>query len=382
MGEMQVWFGRMQRWVRKEISNEERCKKRCWHGWRCRRNKCPYEHAPQPLKVWTPPGCGVEPQKGEAKNAQPEGVRTTKNVGEEEEGSHGVWRETVVVLGLRESPMVPPPQSDSRKEEFAKTTEGASINKSQTNDEETQQEEEQEQQQGGEKQEEEGAKEVEDGDTDSDISILRWLQGLKLRGDGGQMKGHKDLRPEVVEEEEMEEPQRKERMSHTDDHGGPPQVGLEVGEKVEKDEDLRQKEKSKMEGHKEQHSPQQQEEEQQGDDSGRHGEDRRGWKRRRWMQSQGKKRKRRRMAIRCNTQQELESMCGRKPKRGGGQKRRGAQRRVNQEEQNHNQRMGNGKWSSPRTYWRHGTKQSWKQQDKGRRPWDCCGGKGHKMGSK
>ena len=109
----------------------------------------------------------------------------------------------------------------------------------------------------GEKQEEKTAKEVEDSDTYSDVSILRWLQGLKLRGDGGQRKGHKDLRPEVVEEEETEEPQRQERMSHTEDHGGPhppPKVGLEVGEKEEKDEDLRQKEKSKMEGHKQQHS--------------------------------------------------------------------------------------------------------------------------------
>ena len=83
---------------------------------------------------------------------------------------------------------------------------------------------------------------------------------------------------------------------------------------------------------------------------------RRGWRRRRWMNSQGKKRKRRRTATRCNTQQGLDTMGVRKPKRGGGQKRRVAQRRENQEEQNHNQGRVNGKWGSPRTYWRHGTK--------------------------
>ena len=43
---------------------------------------------------------------------------------------------------------------------------------------------------------------------------------------------------------------------------------------------------------------------------------RRGWRRRRWMNSQGKKRKRRRTATRCNTQQGLDTMWVRKPKRG------------------------------------------------------------------
>ena len=90
------------------------------------------------------------------------------------------------------------------------------------------------------------------------------------------MKGHKDLRPEVVEDEDTAELQRQERKSHDEDHGGPrppPQVGLQVGEKEEKEEDHRQKEKSEMESHKEQYSPQRQEDEQQGEESGRHGED-------------------------------------------------------------------------------------------------------------
>ena len=165
--------------------------------------------------MWTPTICGVEPEKTEAENAQAEGVRTTENVGEEEESSRGVWWETVVVLDLGEPPKVPQTPSDNCKEEFAGTIEGASINKSQTNDDETQQEEEREKQQEGEKQEEKGAKKVEESDTDSDVSILRWLRGLKLRGDGGQRKGHKDLNLEVVEAEETEPPQRKERMSHT-----------------------------------------------------------------------------------------------------------------------------------------------------------------------
>ena len=70
----------------------------------------------------------MEPQRMEAKYAQPQGVRTTENVGEEEERSKcGVWRETVVVMDLREPSMVPPTQSDSRKVECAETTRGASI---------------------------------------------------------------------------------------------------------------------------------------------------------------------------------------------------------------------------------------------------------------
>ena len=80
-----MWFGRMQRWVRKEISKEERRKKRCWYGWRCRRKSCPFEHVPPPPKVWTPPEGGLEPQRREAKNPHPQGVRTTEIVGEEEE---------------------------------------------------------------------------------------------------------------------------------------------------------------------------------------------------------------------------------------------------------------------------------------------------------
>ena len=123
----------------------------------------------------------------------------------------GVWRETVVVVDLREPTMVPPTQSDNRKVECAKTTEDARINKSPTNDAHGQQKEEQEKQQEAENQEEKGTKEVEDRDTDRDVSILRWLKGLKTRGEGGEMKGHKDLRPEVVEEEEIAKLQRQER---------------------------------------------------------------------------------------------------------------------------------------------------------------------------
>ena len=127
MDGMHVSFERMEPWARKDIPNEERSKKRCWHGWRCRRNICPYEHAPHPPNVWTPPRCGVDPQKREAKKAQLEAVRTTQNVGDEEESSHGAWRETAQVVDLREPPKMPATQSESRKEEFASTTKGAST---------------------------------------------------------------------------------------------------------------------------------------------------------------------------------------------------------------------------------------------------------------
>ena len=277
MGEMHVWFGRMQRWVRKEISKEERRKKRCWYGWRCRRKSCPFEPVPPPPKVWTPPEGGLEPQRREAKNPHSQGVRTTEIVGEEEEmKSRGVWRETVVVVDLREPPLVAPTQSDNRKVGCAETTEAASTNKSLTNDVERQQKEEQAKQQERESQDDKGTKEVEDGDTDSDVSILTWLQGLKTRGEGGQMEGHKDVRPEVVDDEATVEQQRQERKSHTEDHGGPrpsPQVGLEVGEKEEKEEDHKQKEKSEIQSHKDQYPLQRQEDEQQGEESGGHGED-------------------------------------------------------------------------------------------------------------
>ena len=69
----------------------------------------------------------MEPQKREAEKAQLEGVRTTENAGDEEESSHSVWRETAVFLDLREPPKMPATQSESRKEEFAGTTESASI---------------------------------------------------------------------------------------------------------------------------------------------------------------------------------------------------------------------------------------------------------------
>ena len=49
--------------------------------------------------------------------------------------------------------------------------------------------------------------------------------------------------------------------------------GLEVGDKEEKDEELRQKEKSNLEGHNEEQSPQRQAEEQKGDECGTYGED-------------------------------------------------------------------------------------------------------------
>ena len=65
-------------------------------------------------------------------------------------------------------------------------------------------------------------------------------------------------------------------MSYTEGHGGsnpPSQVGLEVGEKEEKDEELKQKEKSNLEGHNEKQSPQRQAEEQKGDECGTYGED-------------------------------------------------------------------------------------------------------------
>ena len=52
--------------------------------------------------------------------------------------------------------------------------------------------------------------------------------------------------------------------------------GPEVGEKEAKEEDHMQKQKSEIEGHKEQYPPQRQEDEQQGEESGRHGEGRHG----------------------------------------------------------------------------------------------------------
>ena len=204
-------------------------------------------------------------------------MRTTEIVGEEEEMKNcGVWRETVVVVNLREPSLVAPTQSDNRKVGCAETTEAASTNKSLTNDVERQQKEEQAKRQERESQDDKRTKEVEDGDTDSDVSILTWLQGLTTRGEGGQMEGHKDLRPEVVDDEATVEQQRQERKSHTEDHGGPrpsPQVGLEVGQKEEKEEDHKQKEKSEIQSHKEQYPPQRQEDEQQGEESGGHGED-------------------------------------------------------------------------------------------------------------
>ena len=188
--------------------------------------------------------------------------------------------QTPVMLDLREPQKVPPTHSESHKDEHAGTTESASTNKSRTDQEETQQEEEQEKKQRNKKkQEDRGAKQVEDSTTNNDISILRWQQGLKLTGDRGQRKGHKDLKPqvvegeetqepqrhhkdlrlEVVEEEETEEPQGQMKMSHTADHGGshpPPQLGPEIVEKEVKDADLKQKERSNMEGQKKQYSPQ------------------------------------------------------------------------------------------------------------------------------
>ena len=117
------------------------------------------------------------------------------------------------------------------------------------------------------------------------------------------------------------------------------------------------------------------------------------WRRRRWMNNQGKKRIRRRTATRCNTQQELESMWVRKPKARGRTEENGSREEgtsspsatratIPKTNQNHHQGRVNGKWSSLRTYWGHGSKPSSKQQDKGRRPWDCCGGKGHRMWAK
>ena len=46
-----------------------------------------------------------------------------------------------------------------------------------------------------------------------------------------------------------------------------------MGEKEEKDEELKQKEKSNLEGHNEEQSPQRQEEDQKGDECGTYGED-------------------------------------------------------------------------------------------------------------
>ena len=99
----------------------------------------------------------MEPLRREAKNAQPQGVGTTEKVGEEEEmRNFGVWRESVVVVDLREPSMVPPTQSDNRKVECAETTEAASTNKSLTNDVERQQNEEQAKQQERENQDVKG----------------------------------------------------------------------------------------------------------------------------------------------------------------------------------------------------------------------------------
>ena len=91
--------------------------------------------------------------------------------------------------------LVAPTQSDNRKVGCTETTEDASTNKSLTNDVERQEKEEQAKQQERENQDDKGTKEVEDGDTDSDVSILTWLQGLKTRGEGGQMEGQKGFAP-------------------------------------------------------------------------------------------------------------------------------------------------------------------------------------------
>ena len=42
MGEIQVWFGRMTKWVRTEVQKEEVKTRRCWDGWDCKKMKCPY----------------------------------------------------------------------------------------------------------------------------------------------------------------------------------------------------------------------------------------------------------------------------------------------------------------------------------------------------
>ena len=73
---------------------------------------------------------------------------------------------------------------------------------------------------------------------------MEGTRGAVCCSNRGQMKGHKDLQPEVGEDEATAERQRQERKSHTEDHGGPrppPQVRIEVGEKEEKEEDHMQK---------------------------------------------------------------------------------------------------------------------------------------------
>ena len=41
MGEMEVWFGRMTKWVSTEVQREEVKTRRCWDVWVCQETKCP-----------------------------------------------------------------------------------------------------------------------------------------------------------------------------------------------------------------------------------------------------------------------------------------------------------------------------------------------------
>ena len=82
------------------------------------------------------------------------------------------------------------------------------------------------------KRDDEGGRQGENSDTDSDISILRRLQGLRNEGVGRQ--GHTKSGLEVVEEEETKEQPRQERRRNVTGQREPHpsrEVGPEVVEK-------------------------------------------------------------------------------------------------------------------------------------------------------
>ena len=110
------------------------------------------------------------------------------------------------------------------------------------------------QRQEDEQQGEESGRHGEDSDTDSDISILRWLQGLRKEGARGQ--SHENPEPDVVEEEETKEQPRQEDKRNVPGQGDlepSREVAVEGVEKEALDEQPRRKMKNKEDCSKVQH---------------------------------------------------------------------------------------------------------------------------------
>ena len=110
------------------------------------------------------------------------------------------------------------------------------------------------QRQEDEQQGEESGRHEENSDTDSDLSILRWLQGLRKEGAGGQ--SHENPELDVVEEEGTKENPRQEERRNVPGQGEPEpsrEVAVEGVEKEALDEQPSRKTKKKEDRSKVQH---------------------------------------------------------------------------------------------------------------------------------